>query len=218
MPINLDTINQMYNLTLDADGMRDFLAARTITPDAIRTSEDIVVSRVGRELYERFFRNYTRKQWGLDPSQLDASVAGRIPVRFDHDDRYFTDSFQAMPLHGYTAMFERMLDHPQITIRTGIDYRAIQRTYPSAQVIYTGPIDEYFDFRFGPLPYLSLEFRHQTHDCEVFQAAPVVNYPNDHDYTRVTSSNTSPASSTPAPASCMSTPAAPATLLSHSPA
>ena len=186
MPINLDTINQMYGLTLDADGMRAFLAARTFTPASIRTSEDIVVSRVGRELYERFFRNYTRKQWGLDPSQLDASVAGRIPVRFDHDDRYFTDSFQAMPLHGYTAMFTRMLDHPNITIRTGVDYRAIQRTYPSAQVIYTGPIDEYFGFRFGPLPYLSLDFRHETHDREVFQAAPVVNYPNDHDYTRVT--------------------------------
>jgi UDP-galactopyranose mutase len=186
VPINLDTINRLYSLSLDANGMRDFLAARVVTPVAIRTSEDIVVSRVGRELYEKFFRNYTRKQWGLDPSQLDSSVAGRIPVRFDRDDRYFTDSFQAMPLHGYTQMFERMLDHPNITVRTGVDYREIERAYPRAQVIYTGPIDEYFGFRFGVLPYRSLEFRHETHHQEFFQSAPVVNFPNEHEYTRIT--------------------------------
>ncbi len=186
IPINLDTINRLYSLNLDAEGMKDFLAARTVTPAAIRTSEDIVVSRVGRELYEKFFRNYTRKQWGLDPSELDSSVAGRIPVRFDRDDRYFTDSFQAMPLHGFTRMFERMLDHPNITVRTGVDYRDIERIYPSAEVVYTGPIDEYFGFRFGVLPYRSLEFKHETHDRETFQTAPVVNFPNDHPYTRVT--------------------------------
>ena len=186
VPINLDTINRLYSLSLDANSMREFLAARAVTPACIRTSEDIVVSRVGRELYEKFFRNYTRKQWGLDPSQLDASVAGRIPVRFDHDDRYFSDSFQAMPLHGYTRMFERMLDHRNITIRTGVDFREIERTYPKAEVIYTGPIDEYFGFRFGVLPYRSLEFKHETHTREIFQSAPVINYPNDHDYTRVT--------------------------------
>ena len=186
VPINLDTINRLYSLSLTPDGMRQFLAERVVTPAHIRTSEDIVISRVGRELYEKFFRNYTRKQWGLDPSQLDASVAGRIPVRFDHDDRYFTDSFQAMPLDGYTRMFERMLDHPLITVKTGVDYRDIERTYSSSQIVYTGPIDEYFGYRFGALPYLSLEFKHETHDREVYQSAPVVNYPNDHAYTRVT--------------------------------
>ncbi len=186
VPINLDTINRLYSLSLDAEGMRAFLSSRTITAEAIRTSEDIVLSRVGRELYEKFFRNYTRKQWGCDPSQLDSSVAGRIPVRFDKDDRYFSDSFQAMPLHGYTRMFERMLDHPNITIRTGVDFRDLQRTYPKAKVIYTGPIDEYFNFRYGVLPYRSLEFRHETHPVEFFQSAPVVNYPNEHEYTRVT--------------------------------
>jgi UDP-galactopyranose mutase len=186
VPINLDTINRLYGLTLDAEGMKAFLADRAIQPAMIRTSEDIVVSRVGRELYEKFFRNYTVKQWGIDPSQLDSSVAGRIPVRFDRDDRYFADSYQVMPLQGYTRMFERMLDHPNITIRTGVDYRDLARTYPGANIIYTGPIDEYFDFRYGPLPYRSLEFRHETHDREQFQAAPVVNYPNDHAYTRIT--------------------------------
>ena len=186
VPINLDTINQLYGLSLDAEGMQAFLASRTETPAEIRTSEDIVVSRVGRDLYEKFFKNYTRKQWGLDPSQLDASVAGRIPVRFNHDDRYFADNFQAMPLHGYTRMFERMLDHPRITIRTGVLYQDVIRSYPNAKVVFTGPIDEFYDFRFGPLPYRSLEFRHETHACEVYQSAPVVNYPNEHAYTRVT--------------------------------
>ncbi len=186
IPINLDTINRLYGLSLDAAGMKAFLASKTVTPVAIRTSEDIVISRVGRELYEKFFRNYTRKQWGLDPSELDSSVAGRIPVRYDRDDRYFADTFQAMPLHGYTHMFGNMLDHPMITVRTGVDYKEISNTYRDAKIIFTGPIDEYFGFRFGPLPYRSLEFKHETHDVEQFQAAPVINYPNDHAYTRVT--------------------------------
>ncbi|WP_263382576.1 UDP-galactopyranose mutase [Granulicella arctica] len=186
VPINLDTINTLYGLSLDAAGMQAFLDERVVASPFIQTSEQIVMSRVGRELYEKFFRNYTRKQWGLDPSQLDASVAGRIPVRLDRDDRYFTDTFQAMPLKGYTRMFERMLDHSKITIRTGTSYEEALRLCPDAKVIYTGPIDEYFGFRYGPLPYRSLEFKHETHDVEIYQAAPVVNYPNEHKYTRVT--------------------------------
>jgi UDP-galactopyranose mutase len=186
IPINLDTINKLYDLNLDAAGMKEFLSSRAVTAPIIKTSEDIVVSRVGRELYEKFFRNYTRKQWGLDPSELDASVAGRIPVRFDQDDRYFSDSFQAMPLDGYTRMFERMLDHPRITIRTGVEYQDVLHSYPDAKVIFTGPIDEYFGFCFGKLPYRSLEFKHETHNVERLQEAAVINYPNDRDYTRVT--------------------------------
>ena len=186
VPINLDTINRLYNLELDEAGMKAFLDKRTVQPVTIRTSEEIVVSRVGRELYEKFFRNYTRKQWGLDPSQLDAAVAGRIPVRFDRDDRYFTDTFQAMPQHGYTKMFERMLDQKGITVRLGVDFADIVRHHPKAKIIYTGPIDEYFAFKFGPLPYRSLQFRHETLEQETFQAAPVVNYPNEHEFTRIT--------------------------------
>ena len=186
IPINLDTINCLYGLSLDAAGMQEFLAKRTVVPETIRTSEDICVSRVGRELYEKFFRNYTRKQWGLDPSELDSSVAGRIPVRVDRDSRYFTDSFQAMPKHGYTRMFERMLDHPKITIRTSVNFGDVSAAYPGAKTIFTGPVDEFFDYRFGPLPYRSLAFKHETHDVETYQAAAVVNYPNDHAYTRVT--------------------------------
>jgi UDP-galactopyranose mutase len=186
VPINLDTINGLYDLKLDSAGMEKFLAERAEPRTEIRTSEDIVVSRVGRELYEKFFRNYTRKQWGLDPSELDSCVAGRIPVRFDRDDRYFSDSFQAMPLKGFTRLFERMLAHPNINVALSTNYRDVMSSYPSAKVVYTGPIDEFFDYRFGPLPYRSLRFEHQTHDTEQFQPAAVVNYPNDHDYTRIT--------------------------------
>lgn len=186
IPINIDTINRLYGLSLDASGMQRFLESRVESRESIRSSEDIVVSRVGRDLYEKFFRNYTRKQWGLDPSELDASVAGRIPVRFNNDDRYFTDTFQAMPLNGYTRMVERMLDSSNITVSTGTDYTSVARSYPNARVVFTGPVDEYFDFRYGPLPYRSLEFRHETHDREWYQKAAVLNYPNEHEYTRVT--------------------------------
>ncbi len=186
IPINLDTINQLYGLDLDAAGMERFLAERAEKRDVIRTSEDIVVSKVGRELYEKFFRNYTRKQWGVDPSELDSSVAGRIPVRLDRDDRYFSDAFQAMPLEGYTRMFERMLANPRITVMLGTDYREIVGELPYEKMVYTGPIDEFFDFRFGRLPYRSLRFQHETHDQSQLQPVGVVNYPNDHAYTRVT--------------------------------
>jgi UDP-galactopyranose mutase len=186
IPINLDTINRLYGLELDFAGMEQFLAERIEAPAEIHTSEDIVVSRVGRELYEKFFRNYTRKQWGLDPSELDASVTGRIPVRFNRDDRYFSDSFQAMPLEGYTRMFERMLSHPNISLMLSTDYRNLVGRYPDAKIVYTGPIDEFFDYRFGPLPYRSLRFEHKTHDQTRFQPGAVVNYPNDHAYTRIT--------------------------------
>ncbi len=186
IPINLDTVNTLYGLQLDAAGMERFLAQRAELRAEIRTSEDIVVSKVGRELYEKFFRNYTRKQWGIDPSELDSCVAGRIPVRFDRDDRYFSDTFQAMPLHGYTKMFQRILAHPRIKVMLNTDYREIIHEYSHAKTVYTGPIDEFFDFRFGRLPYRSLRFQHETHDREQFQSVGVVNYPNDHAYTRIT--------------------------------
>jgi UDP-galactopyranose mutase len=186
IPINLDTVNILYGLKLTSDQLDDFFAARAEKKDQIRTSEDVVVARVGRELYEKMFRGYTRKQWGLDPSELDSSVTARIPVRTNRDDRYFTDTHQAMPLHGYTRLFENMLDHPNITIALNSDYHDVQREVSCEQIVYTGPVDEFFEFRFGKLPYRSLEFKHSTVRCERFQPAPVVNYPNEHAYTRIT--------------------------------
>jgi UDP-galactopyranose mutase len=186
IPINLDTLNALYGLNLTALQVGDFLASLAEPRDPIRTAEDVVLNAVGRELYEKFFRGYTRKQWGRDPSELDASVTARVPTRTNRDDRYFTDTYQAMPLHGYTRMFERMLDHPNIKILLNTDYREIVGLIPYREMIYTGPIDAFFDYRYGKLPYRSLRFQHETHATEVYQSAPVINYPNDYAYTRVT--------------------------------
>jgi UDP-galactopyranose mutase len=186
VPINLDTINALYGKQLDGDGMRSFLAGLAEKREPVRNSEDVVVNGVGRELYEKFFKGYTRKQWGLDPSELDAQVTARVPVRFNRDGRYFTDSHQAMPAHGYTRLFENMLDHPNIKIMLNTDYREVRDGIRHEHLIYTGPIDEYFDHRFGPLPYRSLRFVHETHHRPVYQPAAVVNYPNDYAYTRIT--------------------------------
>jgi UDP-galactopyranose mutase len=186
IPINLDTINRLYGLNLTSFQMEDFLQSVAEPRAEIRTSEDVVVSRVGRELYEKFFRGYTRKQWGLDPSELDAAVTARVPTRTSRDDRYFTDKFQAMPLHGYTRMFERMLAHRNVKVLLNADYREIRDVIPHREVVYTGPVDEFFDYRYGKLPYRSLEFRFETVDNSVVQPVAVLNYPNEHAYTRVT--------------------------------
>jgi UDP-galactopyranose mutase len=186
IPINRTTINRLYGLDLTEEGVDTFFLERAEAVAFIRTSEDVVVSKVGRELYEMFFRGYTRKQWGLDPSELDRSVTARVPVRTNDDDRYFTDSFQGMPRDGYTAMFERMLAHPNIEVRLGTDGLAIPTKERPARMIYTGPIDAYYEHVFGPLPYRSLQFRHVTLDQSNFQPVGTVNYPQTEDYTRIT--------------------------------
>ena len=187
IPINLTTLNRLYGLDLSPAEAERFLAARAETLAEIKTSEDVVVSQIGRELYEKFFRGYTRKQWGLDPSELDKSVTARIPTRTNIDDRYFLDSFQAMPKSGYTRMFENMLDHPNIKILLNADYREIKDEIAAQEVIYTGPVDEFFDYRFGALPYRSLKFKHETLDVENFQSVAVVNHPGaDVPFTRIT--------------------------------
>ncbi len=188
IPINRTTLNELYNLSLATDeDAAAFLAARAEPVDEIRTSEDVVVSAVGQQLYRTFFRGYTRKQWGLDPSELDKAVTSRVPTRTNTDDRYFTDSFQAMPAEGYTRMFERVLAHPDIELMLGVDFADIRDRISYDALIYTGPIDEYFDHRYGKLPYRSLQFRHETVNCVQFQQVAVVNYPDEAvPYTRVT--------------------------------
>jgi UDP-galactopyranose mutase len=186
IPINLDTVNRLYGLNLTSFQLEEFFASIAEKIDCIRTSEDVVISKVGRELYQKFFRNYTRKQWDMDPSELDKSVTARVPTRTNRDDRYFTDSYQAMPLHGFTKMFEKMLDHPNIKIMLNTDYREIIDVIPYREMIYTGPVDLFFDYCYGKLPYRSLKFKHETINKPVHQPAPVVNYPNEHLYTRVT--------------------------------
>ncbi len=186
IPINLDTINTLYGLKLTSFELEEFFKSVAEPKEYIRTSEDVVVSKVGRELYEKFFRNYTRKQWDIDPSELDKSVTARVPTRTNRDGRYFTDTYQAMPLHGYTRMFEKILSHPNIKIMLNTDYREIVGVIPYREMIYTGPVDLFFDYRYGKLPYRSLEFKHETLNKPLHQPVAVVNYPNQQLYTRVT--------------------------------
>ena len=190
IPINLDTVNRLYGLQLtsfELDGFFDKVAEKV---EPVRTSEDVVVGRVGRDLYNKFFRGYTRKQWALDPSELDASVTARVPTRTNRDDRYFTDTYQAMPRHGYAKMFNALLAHPNIHVMLNTDYRDVVHVLPWKHMVYTGPIDAFFDHRFGRLPYRSLRFEHVTVETpagrEFAQPVGTVNHPNDHAYTRVT--------------------------------
>jgi UDP-galactopyranose mutase len=187
VPINLQTINQLYNLSLDEAGAAKFLENVREKREPVRNSEDIVLNNVGRDLCDKFFRNYTRKQWGLDLSELSPAVAGRIPVRTNSDDRYFTDKFQSMPAEGYTKMFERMLGHPNIRVELSTEFESVRHNVKAEKTFYSGPIDAYFDFCYGRLPYRSLSFRHQHLPCEErYQPVGTVNYPNEHEYTRIT--------------------------------
>ncbi len=187
IPINRTTINTLYGLDLDGPGLDAFLRSRAIPSRHIDTSEKVILARVGRELYELFFRGYTRKQWGLDPAELDPTVCGRIPTRANDDDRYFTDSFQAMPADGFTAMIGRMLANPRIEVVTGCDYRTIADRVIFNRLVFTGPIDEYFGHRYGRLPYRSLEFDFETVDREWVQRAGCINEPDEAvPYTRTT--------------------------------
>lgn len=187
IPINQTTVNRLYGLSLDEEGVARFFARVRENREAISTSEDAVLSSVGRDLCDKFFRGYTRKQWGLDLSELSASVAARIPVRTNTDDRYFSDSFQKMPADGFTAMFAGMLDHPNIRTELGVDFREFRKRANWKLLVFTGPIDEYFDFCFGKLPYRSLRFDHEhIPGTERFQPVGTVNYPNDQKFTRIT--------------------------------
>ncbi|HKG75733.1 MAG TPA: UDP-galactopyranose mutase [Aestuariivirgaceae bacterium] len=186
IPINLDTVNRLYGLNLNSEELERWFAEQAEPVDEIKTSEDVVVSKVGRDLFQKFFEGYTKKQWGVYPRELDKSVTSRVPTRTNRDDRYFGDEFQFMPAEGYTRMFERMLDHPNIKIMLQADYAEIKTQVPHRRTIFTGPIDEYFGFRLGKLPYRSLKFRHVTLDKEWHQPVAVVNYPQTEKFTRVT--------------------------------
>jgi UDP-galactopyranose mutase len=187
IPINRTTINKLYGLRLETEeAVESFLAARAEPIETIRTSEDVVLARVGRDLYEKFFRGYTCKLWGMSPAELDKSVTARVPTRAGTDDRYFGDTYQVMPAGGYSRMFERMLRHPNIKVMLQTEWHEIRDLIPFRRVVYSGPIDEFFDYRFGKLPYRSLRFEHVTLDKEWHQPVAVVNYPQDEPYTRVT--------------------------------
>jgi UDP-galactopyranose mutase len=186
MPINLNTINELFGLNLSSSGFEEFLASKAEKISPILTSEDVVLSTVGKDLYKMFFKGYTLKQWGMDPSELDASVTARVPTRTNKDNRYFTATYQAMPAGGYTRMFANMLSHPDIHIMLNTDFEDVKSMIPAKEIIYTGPIDAFFNYRFGKLPYRSIHFDFQTLDQEEYQPCGTVNYPMNHLYTRIT--------------------------------
>lgn len=184
-PINLNTFEQLIGRPATSAEMEDQLAAWRVRIESPKNSEEVIVSQVGWKLYEMFYKNYTRKQWRREPKELDASVCGRIPIRTNRDDRYLSERFQALPANGYTRMFEKMLADPRIEVRLGTDFREVRAQVSFDHLIFTGPIDEYFDHCFGPLPYRSLRFEAETLAQEFFQPVMQVNYPNDHDFTRI---------------------------------
>lgn len=187
IPINRQTLNRLYGLELSEEETVEFLEKVREPRDPLRTSEDVVLNSVGHDLCEKFFRGYTRKQWGLDLSELSAGVAARIPTRSNDDDRYFSDVYQLMPREGYTAMFERMLTHQNIRVELGTDYREMREKLPHRHLIYTGPIDAFYEHCYGALPYRSLSFEHQhMSDIARYQTVGTINFPNDHAYTRIT--------------------------------
>jgi UDP-galactopyranose mutase len=186
-PINRTTLEMVFGTTLDEPTARALLERLREPRKPVRTSEDLVLDSVGRRLYEMFFLGYTTKQWGVSPDKLSAGVAARIPVRTNDDDRYFTDTYQAMPRDGYSALFERLLDRPGITLRTSTDFAELRGHIRYAHLIFTGPIDGYFEYALGRLPYRSLRFEHEhLAQVERFQPVGTVNFPNEHAYTRIT--------------------------------
>ncbi|MDB5311904.1 MAG: rfbD [Gemmataceae bacterium] len=184
-PINLATLEQFYGTTLDPEsGERLLRAARAAIP-APRNSEEFVLSRVGRELYEAFYLNYTLKQWGSHPRDLAPQVCGRIPVRLNRDCRYVDHRYQVMPRRGFTALFSKMLRHRKIRLLLDCPFREVRELVrPRRATVYTGPVDDYFGCSLGKLPYRSLKFEFVAHRAEYVQPCVQINYPNDFAYTR----------------------------------
>ncbi|NLJ97331.1 MAG: UDP-galactopyranose mutase [Clostridiales bacterium] len=186
MPITVETINKLYNLNLDCSQVEEFLKNQAEDIKEIKTSKDVALSKVGKDIYEKIFESYTRKQWGVDPAELDTSVISRIPIRLNRDTRYFADKYQGMPKYGYTKMCENMIANKNIKIMLNTEYKEVMDQIQYETLIYTGPTDEFYDYRHGKLAYRSIRFQFETIDKIEFQEAPVVNYPNDFDYTRIT--------------------------------
>lgn len=186
MPITTETINKLYNLNLSNFEIENFLKEQSLEIEEIKNSEDVVLSKAGKEIYEKFFKNYTKKQWDVYPNELDRSVISRIPVRYSRDTRYFADKYQGMPKHGYHKLFKNMINNSKIHILLNTDYKDIINNLKYDMLIYTGPIDYYFNYKYGKLKYRSVKFELETLDMISYQGAAVVNYPNDYDFTRIT--------------------------------
>jgi len=188
IPINRTTINQVFSSNLTEDMVDSFLESKRVKFNSIKNSEELVLSSVGQELCDLFFKHYTFKQWGLHLNELSASVASRIPTRTNDDDRYFTDSYQFMPADGYHTLFNNLLNHPNIEIFLDVDFFNIKKSLTYEKLIYTGPIDSFYNFQYGKLPYRSLSFEHEhLNSVNLLQSVGTVNYPSpDKQFTRIT--------------------------------
>lgn len=186
IPINLTTVSTLLDKDFTEQELIEYLDSVRVKLSEIKNARDVIVSQVGEYFYDKFFKNYTFKQWGVYPENLSPEVTKRIPVRFNTDDRYFTDKYQGLPVDGYTRLFERILAHKNITLMLNTDYKDIIDDIKFDRLIYTGPVDYFFDYKYGRLPYRSLRFETETFDQEYYQEVAVVNYPNDFDFTRIT--------------------------------
>lgn len=186
VPINLTTVNTLLNKDFSEDQVREYFDSVKVNLSSIRNSRDVVVSQVGEYFYDRLFRNYTFKQWGVYPDVLSPEVTKRIPVRFTDDDRYFDDQYQGLPQEGYSKLFKNLLSNKNITVILNTDFKDVINDIRFNRLIYSGPVDYFFDYSHGSLPYRSLNFEFETVDNEYYQEVAVVNYPNDYDFTRIT--------------------------------
>ncbi|MFH1196004.1 MAG: UDP-galactopyranose mutase [bacterium] len=191
IPINRITLNKLYGLNLQTEKeVEEYYEKVKEKRYPILNSEDIIVNQVGYDLFEKIFKHYTKKQWNLEPKELSPTVCGRIPVRTNDDCRYFTDKYQFMPKDGYTKMFERMLNHKNIEVILNTDYKSIVNDVKFDKMIYTGPIDYFFDHVYGKLPYRSIRFEFQNIGTEKYQDSAVTNYVEPFiEFTRVTEYN-----------------------------
>jgi len=184
-PINLTTLSMFFGEEITAENAQAKLDSVREKIDDPQNSEEFVLSRVGKEMYEKFYLGYTLKQWEKHPRDLDKSVCGRIPVRLNHDDRYVDHKHQLTPENGFTKMFSNMVFRDNIQVMLNADFREVKNwAKPRIATIYTGPVDEYFDCKLGKLPWRSLEFDFRNMKQEFYQPYVQINYPNDHEYTR----------------------------------
>ncbi|MCM1126508.1 MAG: UDP-galactopyranose mutase [Lachnospiraceae bacterium] len=186
MPIGIESINKLYNFNLSADEFEAYIEEKRMNIDNIKNSEDVVLSQAGKDIYEKFFKNFTIKQWGVSPAELDPSVIARIPFRINRDTRYFTDKYQFQPKYGYTEMCNNMVKNKNIHILLNVDYKEVINEFDYEYLIYTGPLDDYFDCRLGKLRYRSINMVFETYEKDSYQEVASMRFPNDYSYTRIT--------------------------------
>lgn len=212
-PVNLQTYEELVGRSATEEEFKAWLENERVSIPSPKNSEEVLLASCGRTLYERFFEGYTLKHWKRHPRDLDPSVCGRIPIRTNRDDRYLREEFQALPADGFTAMFERLVEScPRLELRLGTDFAEARGEYEVRHTVYTGPVDAYFGYQFGRLPWRSLRFEVESFTAAdlqrlererhagragYWQSAMQINYPNDHDFTRIVEIKHATAQDTP---------------------